>query len=76
MKVRELIEALRCEDPDAEVMLSYNYGDHWRTTVAEAVGRVEEMPVQYSDYHRMHRVVDDEDDHEAGDKTAVILSRR
>ena len=75
MKVRELIESLGYMNPEAEVHFSYNYGDHWRTEVAPAVNQVAEGIVEFSDYHRMDKLVtDDEDvyDEETGDyKTDV-----
>lgn len=61
MKVAELIELLQMENPEAEVHFSYNYGDHWRTQVAPTVDSVEVGYVKFSDYHRMHKVVDEED---------------
>ena len=66
MKVAELIEQLQDMDPDADVHFSYNNGDHWRTQVAPTIDRVDEGYVEYSDYHRMDRVIeldifDDED---------------
>ena len=66
MKVAELIEQLQDMDQDAEVHFAYNYGDHWRTQVAPTVDRVDVGAVKYSDYHRMHKVVenDDDDDHD------------
>ena len=70
MQVKELIELLQMEDQDAEVHFQYNYGDHWRTQVAPTVDRVETGFVKYSDYHRMHKLVDDEDfdcDEETGE---------
>ena len=62
MRVQDLIELLQQENPEAEVHFSYNYGDHWRTQVAPTVDSVETGYVKYSDYHRMHKVTDDEDD--------------
>jgi hypothetical protein len=62
MKVSELIELLEQKNPDAEVHFSYNYGDHWRTEVAPQVESVKSGMVEYSDYHRMDKVVDNEDD--------------
>lgn len=62
MNVRDLIEALTNLDPDAEVHFSYNYGDHWRTTVAPVVGNVNEGTVIWSGYHDMPKVTDDGDD--------------
>jgi hypothetical protein len=61
MKVSELIELLQFQEPDLEVHFSYGYGDHWRTEVAPAVGSIKEGFVGYSDYHRMDKVLDDED---------------
>jgi hypothetical protein len=74
MLVRDLIEQLGYMDQDAEVHFAYNYGDHWRTEVAPKVGSVGQGVVEYSDYHRMDKMVDDEDcyDEESGDyKTDV-----
>jgi hypothetical protein len=69
MKVAELIEQLQCMDPNAEVHYAYNYGDHWRTEVAPRVDRVHQGVVEFSDYHRMDKLVEDEDcyDEETGD---------
>lgn len=70
MKVQDLIELLQAENPDAEVHFSYNYGDHWRTQVAPTVDSVETGYVTYSDYHRMHKVADEDAfdyDEETGD---------
>jgi tRNA/tmRNA/rRNA uracil-C5-methylase (TrmA/RlmC/RlmD family) len=69
MKVKDLIEQLGYMDLEADVHFAYNYGDHWRTKVAPKVGSVEEGVVEYSDYHRMDKMVDDEDcyDEETGD---------
>jgi len=66
MTVDELIEHLQDLKSqghgEKEVMFSYNYGDHWRTTVAEKVEGSEVGPVKYSDYHSMWKVVDMTDD--------------
>jgi len=69
MKVSELIEQLQCMNPDAEVHYAYNYGDHWRTEVAPRVDRVHQGVVEFSDYHRMDKLVEDDDcyDEETGD---------
>ena len=75
MKVSELIAKLEFMDPDAEVHFAYNYGDHWRTEVAPKVSQVSEGVVEFSDYHRMDKLVTDEEDcydEETGDyKTDV-----
>jgi len=61
MQVKELIERLSCMDGEAEVRFSYNYGDHWKTAVAQHVVNVEEGRVEYSAYHSMDVMVDEED---------------
>jgi len=74
MNVKELIEQLECMNPEAEVHFSYNYGDHWRTEVAPKVERVHQGIVEFSDYHRMDKLVEDEDcyDEDTGDYKADI----
>ena len=69
MQVFQLIERLMDLDPNAEVHFSYNYGDHWRTEVAPVVSEVSEGVVEFSEYHRMDRMVNDEDcyDEDTGD---------
>ena len=70
MLVRDLIELLEGYDADMEVHFQYNYGDHWRTQVAPTVDSVENGYVTFSDYHRMHKVVDEDDfdyDEDTGD---------
>jgi hypothetical protein len=62
MQVKELIEALQGMDGDLEVHFSYCYGDHWRTEVAPKASRVNEGIVAYSEYHRMDKLVEDEED--------------
>ena len=81
MQVFQLIERLMDLDPNAEVHFSYNYGDHWRTEVAPVVREVSEGVVEFSEYHRMDKMVDDEDcyDEETGDyletvRRVVVLS--
>lgn len=61
MQVYQLIEQLEHLDPNAEVHFSYNYGDHWRTQVAPRVASVSEGVVEFSEYHSMDRMVDDQD---------------
>lgn len=72
MTVRELIEALQASDQNAEVHMTYNYGDHWRTMVAPTIESVEGGAVRHSDYHDMDKVVDD-DDEKYDEATQVVL---
>ena len=69
MQVAQLIELLQEFPQDAEVHFSYNYGDHWRTTVAPRVDEAFEGLVERSDYHRMDKLVDEDDwyDEETGE---------
>ena len=67
MKVSQLIEELGFMNPDAEVHFSYCYGDHWRTEVAPGVSNVSEGVVEFSDYHRMDKLADEDfEDEEPG----------
>jgi len=71
MKVHKLIDLLQDCDPELEVHISYNSGDHWRTQLAPAVRRMDELPVVHSDYHSMDKLTDDED--ESGKMVAVLF---
>ena len=71
MTVEQLIEKLRTMPPDKEVKFSYNYGDYWRTIVAAPVQRVDQLETVYSDYHRMDKIADRDDDNKV---ECVILS--
>ena len=68
MTVQELRDELNSiierGEGDKEVKFAYNYGDYWRTTVAEDINRVELATVKYSDYHSMDKVVDLNEDNE------------
>ncbi len=64
MLVKDLIEQLMYLDPAAEVHFSYNYGDHWRTQVAPTVDRVNLALIKYSEYHRMDKLMDEDEMYE------------
>ena len=68
MKVSQLIEQLQYMDKDAEVHFAYNYGDHWRTEVAPCVSNVREGVVEFSEYHRMDKIVTIEEDYDVYDE--------
>lgn len=74
MQVKELIEILSRYDQEADVHFAYGYGDHWRTQVAPAISQVFDGVVEYSDYHQMDKLVEDEDcyDEDTGDYKADI----
>ena len=73
MTVKELIESLQYFDENMEVKFAYNFGDYWGTEVASNITEIDEGQVRYSDYHRMDKVVDDENDEEYYAKTVVII---
>lgn len=63
MTVAELIEELQSFDDDMEVQFAYNYGDYWRTTVCKDITDIDTGYVEYSEYHRMNKLIDaDEED--------------
>jgi hypothetical protein len=74
MKVSQLIEQLQFMNKDADVHFAYNYGDHWRTEVAPKISRVSEGVVEYSEYHRMDKMANEDYDDE--DEATVASQRR
>jgi hypothetical protein len=68
MTVDELIAELQLMPKDAEVHFAYNYGDHWRTQVAPTVDSVDMGKVKFSDYHRMPKVDEGDDDYDDEDR--------
>lgn len=82
MTVKELREALEDYPDEMPVVFAYNYGDHWRTEVAERVGDVEEGEVLWSAYHRMPKTADqdegepdEEDDGKSEENVNVLILR-
>jgi hypothetical protein len=75
MRVRDLIEILGDFDPEMEVHFQYGYGDYWRTQVAPKVSSVEQIPVKYSEYHRMPKIVeiDEDDEDEYNNRNEVVV---
>ena len=72
MTVKELIESLQDFDPNMEVKFAYNFGDYWGTEVASNITEIDEGQVRYSDYHRMDKVTDYDDEND-NIKTVVII---
>lgn len=73
MKVKQLIEELETFDPEGEVYFTYNYGDYWQTCVAKSPDYLEDGQVEWSEYHRMFNVVEDEQDYEPGHPDADLV---
>ena len=72
MTVKELIEELQEQDPEAVVRFVYHYGDHGNSQVAAEVQSVEDGDVRYSEYFSGF-VVGDENDDEDNIEYAVLL---
>jgi hypothetical protein len=77
MTVQELIEELSNYDSNMEVKFAYNYGDYWRTEVADDIREIQEENVVYSSYHRTDKVVDmdDEQYEDVEDSKTVLILR-
>lgn len=67
MNVAQLIEKLESMPLDAEVHFAYDYGDYWHTSVAPEVVHVYEGQVEWSEYHRMPKVVESDQEWDTED---------
>jgi hypothetical protein len=54
----ELIDLLQQYPSDMPVMFGYNYGDYWRTEVAEPIEQVDTEEVAFSAYHGKGKIVE------------------
>jgi len=75
--VRELLDALEAEDPEALVVFASDYGDIGHTQQVHRVsGDVEEVTLEESAYSHsgwaIRREEDDDDDEDAGQRVLVI----
>lgn len=70
MKVRELIERLQNEDPEATVGFLHPSHDYWKTAVVSGCSGVREQPVRWSDYHSKNIINDEYEEY--GDVMVVI----
>jgi hypothetical protein len=77
MTVQELIEELSNYDSNMEVKFAYNYGDYWRTEVADDIREIQEENVVYSSYHQTDKVVDmdDERNDDIEDSKTILILR-
>ena len=69
MTVQELIEELSLYPDDMEVEFAYNYGDYWRTTVCKEIKNIDTGYVEYSAYHRMNKLIDNDDEEDDEEET-------
>ena len=76
MTVNELIEELKQMSQDgfgeSEVHFAYDYGDYWHTKVAPKVSNVETEKIEHSEYHRMPKLMLDEDGESDGTEVVVL----
>lgn len=68
MTVRELIEELESQDPDARVVFQYDYGDYGHTQAIGEIGLVEVRPVEPSGYSRSGWAIKEDDDEPEEDR--------
>lgn len=65
MTIDEMIEELkdvkRDVGGDVEVHIAYSYGDYWHNIVAPNATRVESDQIVWSEYHRMHRLLSEDE---------------
>jgi hypothetical protein len=61
MKPQDLIAILQNMDPELDVMFVYDYGDRCHTRVAVPVSDVVSGFAEYSSYHSMEMVAEDEE---------------
>lgn len=75
MKVKDLIQELKCFNPKSEICFSYPSGDYWGTELANEVSRVETANVTYSNYHDTNKIVDDDrlDNYDQEDLRQVVV---
>lgn len=79
-QLRELLQEFEeSGQGDTEVVFAYNYGDHWRTEVAATINTADESTITYSEYHRMDKVVsNDDEEFDKGPnpkhRTAIVLA--
>lgn len=58
----ELDELIARGEGDMQVGFAYNYGDYWRTTVVQGINNLALVTVTHSEYHRMDKVVDNDEE--------------
>jgi len=75
MTIKELIEELENFEPDMEVKFGYDYGDHWHSQVCKKISDVDVRSVEYSEYHRMDKIVDKDDDDDDENKNGGTIRK-
>jgi hypothetical protein len=75
MTVRMLRRYLESFDDDTQVFIAYNSGDYWGRTIAKPLGMglVEEVEVEWSEYHDTYAPVIDGDKPNGPHFEAVVL---
>ena len=62
MKIKELINELKCFDEDMEIMFSYPSGDYLGRILAKEPSNFYEQRVKWSEYHNSYQHIDNDDD--------------
>ena len=70
--VKELKDMLDDFDDNMKVVFTYNYGDYSRTEVASQVTEVEDGFIEWSEYHRMGKVPEDQYKEEDNEMVLII----
>lgn len=72
--VKDFLEMLEGQDPEAEVFIKHIAGDYWRTPLASPISDIEEGQLEYSDYHQQMKVIDSEEDFDEESKGCVLIT--
>ena len=73
MTVGELVEKLIGFNKDKEVVFAHPSGDHWRTVIAKEVEKVDELYLNYSEYHRKFVLLEVNEEKDESGILAVVL---
>ena len=72
-ELREILNDLDGSFDKTPVHIAYNYGDYWHTQVAPGANIARIGSVEWSEYHRMDKVSDEDADEEEGIKQVFII---
>ena len=74
MNKAELVKLLNENfDDEDEVFFTYNYGDHWNSQVVQRVKYVGSCNISWSEYHRMHKLIDSDSSEQPELKNQLVL---
>ena len=73
MTVAQLRQALGDFNPADKVVFAHPSGDHWHTTVCSAIRNVDQGDVAYSEYHRLGKLIEEEDEKKTRPETVSVV---